>query len=70
MAVKYREKIINLETGEETWRDFTDAETAEVEEAQAQNKAKAIAQADTEAKRLAVLQKLGLSEEEAKLLLG
>ena len=66
----YKEKIINIETGEETWRDYTDAEIAEVEAAQAealQNQAEAEVK---EAARQAVLTKLGLTDEEAQALLG
>lgn len=66
----YREKIVNLETGEETWRDYTPEEIAEVEKAQQ------IAQEETEkvlakqAARKAIFEKLGLTEEEAKILLS
>jgi len=70
MAAKYKEKIINLETGEETWRDFTDAESAEVEEAQAEAAAKAAELAEKVAARKAIFDKLGLTEEETKLLFG
>jgi hypothetical protein len=66
----YKEKIVNVATGEETWRDYTDAEIAEVEKAQAeaaQRKAEAQAR---EATRQAVLAKLGLTADEAKLLLS
>lgn len=66
----YKEKIINLETGEETWRDYTPAEIAEVEKAQAEAAAKAAEQAEKDAARKAIFDKLGLSEEEAKLLLS
>lgn len=66
----YKEKIVNVATGEETWRDYTDAEIAEVEKAQAEAaQRKAEAQAK-EAARLAVLTKLGLTADEAKLLLS
>ena len=66
----YKERIVNIETGEETWRDYTDAEIAEVEAAQAealQNQAEAEVK---EAARQAVLTKLGLTDEEAQALLG
>ena len=66
----YKEKIINIETGEETWRDYTDAEIAEVEAAQAEA-AKTLLEAEAkEAARQAVLTKLGLTAEEAQALLG
>lgn len=32
----YKEKIVNVVTGEETWRDYTEAEIAEVEAEQEQ----------------------------------
>jgi len=70
MAAKYKEKIINLETGEETWRDFTDAEIAELEKAQAEAAAKAAELAEKVAARKAIFDKLGLTEEETKLLFG
>lgn len=66
----YKEKIVNVATGEETWRDYTNAEIAEVEAAQAEA---AQRQAEAEAKeaaRNAVLIKLGLTAEEAQALLG
>ena len=66
----YKEKIINLETGEETWRDFTDEEIAELEKAQ-QERAKKQAEAEAKAaEKSALLVKLGITEEEAKLLLS
>lgn len=66
----YKEKIINVATGEETWRDYTDAEMVEVEEAQAKADAIATEQAEKEAARKAIFDKLGLTEEEAQLLLS
>ena len=66
----YKEKIVNALTGEETWRDYTDAEIAEVEAAQAEA-AKQLVEAEAkEAARQAVLTKLGLTAEEAQALLG
>ena len=66
----YREKIINLETGEETWRDYTPAEIAEVEQAQAKVAERIAAAAEKDSARKALLDKLGITEDEAKLLLG
>ena len=66
----YKEKIVNITTGEETWRDYTDAEIAQVEAAQAevaQRKAEAEAKA---ADKAALLNRLGITAEEAKLLLS
>ena len=66
----YKEKIVNALTGEETWRDYTDAEIAEVEAAQAEA-AKTLLEAEAkQAARQAVLTKLGLTAEEAQVLLG
>ena len=63
-------KIVNVETGEEIEREMTDAEyeqyEADIENAKikdAEAKAKA-------AERQALLDKLGITAEEAKLLLG
>lgn len=71
----YKEKIINAETGEETWRDYTDAEIAEVEalltKAKAEAAAKAKAQAQAEAQRsiaLAKLEALGLTIDDLQAL--
>lgn len=68
---KYREKIINIQTGEETFRDFTDEEIAALEAEQAQNEAEyaqfiatATAKATARASALAKLIDLGLTEEE------
>lgn len=70
----YKEKIFNAQTGEETWRDYTAAEIAEVEKAQADAAAKAAAEAQVKAEaaaaKAALLAKLGITEDEAKLLLS
>lgn len=65
----YKEKIVNVATGEETWRNYTSEEIAKVEAAQAEA-AQRQAEAETRAaQRAALLDKLGITEEEAKLLL-
>ena len=64
---KYKEKLINIQTGEETYRDFTAAEVATLEIELAENKAKADeAKAKTiaRASALAKLAALGLSADE------
>ena len=66
----YKEKIVNVTTGEETWRDYTPQEVAEVEKAQAEAAARIAEIAEKEAARKAIFDKLGLSEDEAKLLLS
>lgn len=63
-------RIHNAETGEITERNMTAEELAQAQidaEARAQAEANAQAQAAT---RAALLAKLGITEEEAKLLLG
>jgi|688.fasta_scaffold937489_1 hypothetical protein len=67
----YKEKIINALTGEETWRDYSAEEIAEVEKAQAEAQVRAEAEAQAEAKRqtaLAKLAALGLEEDDLKAL--
>ena len=66
----YKEKIVNIATGEETWRDYTEAEIAEVEKAQAAAQIEIAKQAAKAHERSALLAKLGITEEEAALLLG
>lgn len=66
----YKEKIINVETGEEIWRDYTDLEIAEIEKAQAEAAVRIAEVEKKEAARKAVFDKLGLTEEEAAVLLG
>jgi vacuolar-type H+-ATPase subunit H len=66
--------IINCETGEETLRELTKAEKDQqkVDEASIAA-AKAISDAEAEAKetqRQAILDRLGLTADEAKLILG
>ena len=63
----YKEKIVNGQTGEETWRDYTPQEIAAVEKRQAEaakelEKAQAREQARQSA--LSKLIDLGLTEEE------
>jgi len=62
--------IVNCETGEVTERELTDEELAQQakdEAAEAKSRAEAEAKA---AARQAILDRLGLTEEEARLLLG
>lgn len=70
----YSEKIFDISTGEEIFRPFNAEESAQMEQAakqaeqeylQTQQKAAAKAEA-----RGAILERLGITEEEAKLLLG
>lgn len=66
----YREKIVNIKTGEETIREYTPKEIAEVEATQAAIAAKVAEQEAKEAARQAVLNKLGLNADDIKALLG
>jgi acyl-CoA reductase-like NAD-dependent aldehyde dehydrogenase len=66
----YKEKIVNAQTGEETWRDYTSEEIAQVERAQAEAAERAAKAAEAATARQALLAKLGITEEEARLLLG
>lgn len=66
----YKEKIINTETNEISFRDFTEEEIAEVEKAQADAQAKIAEQAAIAEQRAALLERLGITEEESKLLVG
>jgi hypothetical protein len=63
-------KIVNCETGEEIVRDATAAEIAQME-LDAVNDAAAKAQVEAkETQRQAILDRLGLTADEAKLILG
>jgi hypothetical protein len=70
--MKITEKEFNVETGEEvfTEREETAAEKAEREAFQAELAAKSQAEATKATEKAALLAKLGISEEEAKLLLS
>jgi hypothetical protein len=64
------EKIINVSTGEETIRPYTAEEIAEVEAERVKIAARQKELQDKETARLAVLEKLNITQEEAKLLLS
>jgi hypothetical protein len=70
----YQEKIIDITTGKETIRPYTAKEVAEVEAnieaTRIEQEAKADAKSEKDAARQAILDKLGLSADEAALLLG
>lgn len=70
MINEYTEKIVNVETGEETFREYTAEEIAAVESAKA---AAAFQLSESETKiatRNALLARLGITDDEAKLLLS
>lgn len=63
-------KIVNCETGEEIIRDMTEEELAQLEldkKAQKQRQEELAAKAQA---RQAILDRLGITEEEARLLVG
>lgn len=63
-------KIHNVETNEIIEREMNDAEFAQWEKDVAEATIKIQAEAEAQAKRQALLDKLGITEEEARLLLG
>ena len=70
MNNEYKEQIIDLVTGEVTWRDYT-AEEIAIHNVKKEQLAKEKAELDAkESARLAILAKLGLTNDEAQLLLG
>jgi hypothetical protein len=66
----YQEKIVNVVTNEIIFRNFTEEEIAKIEEKQAQIAAAIAADQVREVERQALLDKLGITADEAKLLLG
>ncbi len=60
----------NVETGEAIERDMTAEELAQYEIDQAETAARITAQEEKAAARQAVLDRLGLTEEEAQLIIG
>lgn len=65
---KYIERIIDIATGETTEREFTALEIAEVEAEQAKSQLFAAELAAKAAAKAAVLEKLGLTADEAAVL--
>jgi hypothetical protein len=63
-------KIVNVETGEEIIRDANSEELAQIELDQANAKAAAEAKAKSDAEKAALLARLGLTEDELKIILG
>ena len=61
---------INIATDEITFRDFTNTELQEVENAIQQNEIIKNLKEEAKVKRQTLLDKLGITEEEAKLLLS
>ena len=63
-------KIVNAETGEEIEREMNSDELAQWEADEAKAAAETQAKAEIAAAKTALLDKLGITEEEAKLLLS
>lgn len=72
--MEYTEKIIDITTGQEIIRPYTEAEIAEVEAALAQIESERLIReneiAVKKSEKAALLEKLGITEDEAKLLLS
>jgi len=66
----YIERIIDVETNEIVERPYTAKEVAEVEKAITEGETKALAEAQKSVDKAALLTKLGITEDEARLLLG
>ncbi len=67
----YKEKIVDIETGEETWRDYTPEQIAEAEAMQQkviEAAEKLQIEAEKKAAALAKLSALGLDEDDLKAL--
>jgi len=62
--------IHDIETNQVIEREMTDAELAIYEADQAESLAKAEAEAKAASEKAALLEKLGITEDEARLLLG
>jgi hypothetical protein len=63
-------KIVNAETGEEIEREMNQAELADAAELSAKWETEVKAEQDKAEKKAEVLERLGITEEEAKLLLS
>lgn len=68
--MSYTKIIHNVETGEIIERELTTEEFAQLKKDEAIAVAEAQAKAEAQAQRQALLAKLGITEDEAKLLLG
>jgi hypothetical protein len=66
----YFEKIVDVATGEETLREFTEKEISAIEKEQAKLAKEAKAQSDKAKAREDVLKSIGLTEEQIQALIG
>lgn len=70
MSMEHKEQIIDAATGEITWRDYTKEEIEASEKARLEHEKLKAEQAAKDVARKAIFEKLGITEEEAKLLLS
>jgi len=63
-------KIVNCQTGEEIVKDATAAQIAQMKLDAINDEARKVAEAEKETQRQAILDRLGLTADEAKLILG
>ena len=66
--MEYVEKIVDIETGTEIIKPYSDEQLLEVKAAEAEAKLQAEATAKIEAAKEALFEKLGITKDEAKLL--
>jgi phosphopantetheinyl transferase (holo-ACP synthase) len=66
----YQEKIVDALTNEVVFRNYTTEEIAELEKSQTEAAERIAKQATKEIALKAIFAKLGITEDEAKLLLG
>jgi hypothetical protein len=70
MSEKLKKKIVDVLTGEETWLDLTAEEIAEVDAARTEAAKIEAENKKAQEAKAALLEKLGITEDEAKLLLS
>lgn len=68
--MEYKEKIHDAITGEITWRNYTSKEIADAEADHLRSQAETETEAVRTAEKAALLAKLGITDDEAKLLLS
>jgi hypothetical protein len=67
---EYKEKIVDAITGEVTWRDYSAEEVLQIENNLQQIAAEQAEAAAKAAEKAALLERLGITADEAQLLLG
>ena len=68
--MKLQEKIVNTITNETTFRDYTEEQLTQVETAKLETEYRLLKENEIIAAKLALFNRLGITEDEAKLLLG